>query len=192
MAPKVSIIMNCHNGEKYLREAIDSIYAQTYQDWEIIFFDNASTDTSAEIAKSYDSRLKYIRNEILITLGEARKEAVHKATGDWVAFLDTDDIWYPNKLEKQLSALVDSDFVACYSAVKQITPDGKSIRNTYPIHHSGCILSGLLLQFDVNMVTPMYSRQNAIRHGILFDPIITASEEYNLFTRLAAKGKFLV
>ncbi|MEK7079138.1 MAG: glycosyltransferase, partial [Patescibacteria group bacterium] len=61
--PKVSIIMNCFNGSKYLRESIDSVYAQTYRNWEIIFWDNASTDNSAEIAKNYDSRLRYFRSE---------------------------------------------------------------------------------------------------------------------------------
>jgi len=55
----VSVIMNCHNGEKYLREAIDSVYAQTYKNWEIIFWDNYSTDNSAKIAKSYNDKLKY-------------------------------------------------------------------------------------------------------------------------------------
>ena len=57
--PKVSVIMNCFNGERFLREAIDSIYSQTFTDWEIIFWDNASTDKSASIAKSYDKKLKY-------------------------------------------------------------------------------------------------------------------------------------
>ena len=60
---KVSVLMNCYNGEKYLREAIDSVYAQTYPDWEIIFIDNVSTDNSALIAKSYDSRLRYYKTE---------------------------------------------------------------------------------------------------------------------------------
>ena len=60
-SPLVSVIMNCYNGETYLREAIDSIYAQTYQNWEIIFLDNASTDDSANIAKSYDKKIKYLK-----------------------------------------------------------------------------------------------------------------------------------
>jgi glycosyltransferase involved in cell wall biosynthesis len=190
--PKVSVIMNCYNGEKYLREAIDSIYAQTFHDWEIVFFDNASTDKSAAIARSYDSRLKYIWNEELIVLGKARKEALLKATGDWIAFLDTDDKWYPHKLETQLNALSNTDYIACYAGVRQITPDGKKIRDSYPKHHTGNVLGGLLLQFDVNMVTPMFHRKIAIQYGISFDPVITASEEYNLFMRLAAKGIFLV
>lgn len=190
--PKVSIIMNCHNGEKYLREAIDSIYSQTFQDWEIVFFDNASTDNSAEIANSYDDRVRYIKNNELITLGEARKEAVLQATGDWVAFLDTDDRWYPEKLKKQLDALSDTDYLACYAGIREITPDGKKIRNARPIHKTGNVIEKLLYQFEVNMVTPMFRRDIVSEYNINFNPVITASEEYNFFVRLAARGPFLI
>lgn len=184
--------MNCHNGERYLKEALDSIYAQTFQDWEIIFFDNASTDRSAEIAKSYNDRLRYIKNEELITLGAARYEAVLLASGEWVAFLDTDDRWYSHKLKTQIDELSGTDYVACYAGVRAITPDGKKIRDVRPVHKSGNVLEGLLHQFDVNMVTPMFRREIASKVNINFAPVITASEEYNLFVRIAAKGSFLV
>lgn len=190
--PTVSIVMNCHNGAKYLREAIDSIYAQHYQDWEIVFFDNASTDSSAAIAKEYDSRLKYILNRSLVPLGAARKLAVEHAVGEWVAFLDTDDKWYPNKLSEQLSALKNTEYIACYAGIREITPGGEKIRDVYPMHSSGNVLEGLLHQFDVNMVTPMFRKEIVCELGINFDPEITASEEYNLFVRISAKGKFLV
>ena len=75
---KVSIVMNCLNGEKYLRESIDSVYGQTYKNWEIIFWDNNSTDKSAEIANSYDSRLRYFKGELTISLGAARNKALEK------------------------------------------------------------------------------------------------------------------
>lgn len=192
MKPKVSIIMNCHNGEKYLREAIDSVYAQTIEDWEIIFFDNDSIDSSAMIAKSYDERIRYIYNENLIPLGAARKAAVEHAVGEWIAFLDTDDIWYPHKLACQLDALKDKKYIACYAGVQEITPNNNRIRDVLPVHASGNILEGLLWQFDVNMVTPMVRKDIMHKYSINFDPSITASEEYNLFVRLSAKGEFLV
>ena len=100
---KVSVIMNCLNCEKYVREAIDSVYAQTYPDWEIIFWDNASLDSSGEIAKSYDERLKYFRGDKTIPLGRARNLAIEKAKGEYIAFLDCDDMWLPKKLEKQMA-----------------------------------------------------------------------------------------
>jgi|APSaa5957512535_1039671.scaffolds.fasta_scaffold07254_4 glycosyltransferase involved in cell wall biosynthesis len=103
----VSIVMNCFNCEKYLREAIDSVYAQTYQDWEIIFWDNASTDSSAEIAQSYDSKLKYFCGDKLVPLYEARNFALQYCTGETVAFLDCDDVWLEQKLKLQIEYAVN-------------------------------------------------------------------------------------
>ena len=92
--PLVSIIMNCFNGEEFLCEAIDSVYAQSYTNWEIIFWDNASTDQTASIAKSYDKKLKYFRTSKTTSLGEARVAATKKARGKYLAFLDVDDKKY--------------------------------------------------------------------------------------------------
>jgi len=100
--PLVSVIMNCLNCEQYLRDAIDSVYAQTYDNWEIVFWDNGSCDKSSEIAKSYDSKLKYFRSEETSILGAARVSAVGKAKGEYFAFLDCDDIWFKDKLNKQM------------------------------------------------------------------------------------------
>ena len=72
MNSKVSVIMNCFNGEAYLSQAIDSVFKQSYTDFEIIFFDNASTDSSAEIAKNYGPKLHYYYSQNLIPLGKAR------------------------------------------------------------------------------------------------------------------------
>ena len=100
--PLVSIIINCYNGEKYLREAIDSIYSQTYTNWEIIFWDNASTDSSSMIAKSYDKKIKYFCSQKNYSLGYSRSQAVKKINGDLFSFLDCDDLWHKDKLEKQI------------------------------------------------------------------------------------------
>lgn len=100
--PVVSVIMNCLNCSKYLGEALDSVFSQTYKDWEIIFWDNASTDNSAKIAKSYGEKVKYFRSEKTYPLGKARNLTIEKAAGEYLAFLDCDDIWLPKKLEKQV------------------------------------------------------------------------------------------
>jgi len=103
--PKVSVIMNCYNCSKYLREAIDSVYAQTFTNWEIIFWDNASTDNSSNVAKSYDAKLRYFCNDKTTPLGNARNLAVQQACGEYIAFLDCDDIWLPEKLKLQINLL---------------------------------------------------------------------------------------
>jgi len=189
--PKVSIIINCYNGEKYLREAIDSVYAQTFEDWEIIFWDNASTDQTPNIAATYDSKLKYFRSSQLITLGAARKEAVIKSTGEWIAFLDCDDSWFSNKLQVQLDALRGKDYVLCYAGIREIDINGRLIREVLPQHESGELLEKLFIQFDINMVTPLLRRDVMELYTLNFDENVTASEEYNLFVRLAAKGMVL-
>jgi glycosyltransferase involved in cell wall biosynthesis len=117
---KVIIIINCFNGSQYLQEAINSIYAQTFKDWCIFFFDNCSSDSSGEIAKSFNHQLKYYRHDHTIPLGHARKLAVEMTANqsEWIAFLDTDDIWLPNKLERQMFEInkVDgSHYGLCYA-----------------------------------------------------------------------------
>ena len=105
---KISIIMNCFNGEKFLNESINSLLNQTYKNWELIFFDNKSTDKSANIVKNLnDKRIKYYRSNNKIKLGLARKKALDKANGEFIAFLDTDDIWEKNKLNLQLKTFKD-------------------------------------------------------------------------------------
>ena len=74
--PLVSVIMNCYNGDKYLPNAIESVYSQTYSNWEIIFWDNCSTDNSADIAQSFDDRVMYHRTSKTTPLGEARNLAL--------------------------------------------------------------------------------------------------------------------
>ena len=114
--PLVSVIMNCFNGEEYLREAVNSVIKQNYENWEIIFWDNQSTDKSAEIFKSYkDKRLKYYyASSHSGILDEARNYALKKANGDFIAFLDVDDWWLPNKLEKQIPLFDDPDVGLVY------------------------------------------------------------------------------
>ena len=96
--PLVSIIMNCYNGEKYLREALNSVIEQTFQNWELIFWDNQSSDRSAFVFKRYDEkRFKYFYSPKHTLLYEARNYAIEKASGEFYAFLDVDDWWDTKK-----------------------------------------------------------------------------------------------
>lgn len=101
--PLVSVIMNCLNGEKYLREALDSVLNQSYQNFEIIFWDNLSTDSSKKIFHEYkDKRFKYFLGEKYSKLYEARNYAISKSSGEYIAFLDVDDLWGVDKLKRQI------------------------------------------------------------------------------------------
>ena len=137
--PRVSIIMNCYNGEKYLREAIDSVYAQSYKNWEIIFWDNASTDSTSQIAQSYDSRLKYFRSEINTHLGPARNMALEKAKATYIAFLDSDDIYLPFTLKRQVELMESADYGLVYAETLVIDENGKKIKRQKLRYSSGYI-----------------------------------------------------
>ncbi len=124
--PTVSIIMNVRNGAATLRAALESAFAQTYRDWELIVWDDCSSDDSAKIAAEFsDPRIQYFLAPQLTALGQARESAVRKARGEWLAFLDQDDIWLPRKLELQI-ALTDSPEVGLvYGRTVCFYPSGR-------------------------------------------------------------------
>tara|TARA_B100000579_G_scaffold435746_1_gene459793 strand:- start:559 stop:1464 length:906 start_codon:yes stop_codon:yes gene_type:complete len=101
--PLVSIVVNCYNGEKYLSEALNSVVKQTYKNWELIFWDNQSTDKSKQILLSYkQNKFKYFLAPKHTNLYEARNLAIKESKGIFIAFLDVDDWWNESKLEKQI------------------------------------------------------------------------------------------
>ena len=186
----VSVIINCYNGEEYLKQAIDSIYNQTYKNWEIIFWDNCSTDKSAEIAKNYGDKVLYYKSNINTTLGEARTEAIKKVNGEYITFLDCDDIWLENKLDLQVDFMTQNpEFILCYGSIQEITSQGDFFRDVLTIHESGFLLKELLLQYDISILTSMINRDLLIESKLNFDPQVSASEEYCLFMQLACLYK---
>jgi glycosyltransferase involved in cell wall biosynthesis len=168
--PLVSVIMNCYNGERYLQEAIDSVCAQTYKNWEIIFWDNHSTDKSKEIFNSYkDVRLKYFFAPKHTLLYEARNYAIDQAKGELYAFLDVDDLWIPEKLYRQISDFNDKNI-------------GISYTNYYIFNHryskpafsselpSGIFVTDeLLCDYKVGMSTIMIRKDFMKNNSIKFD-----------------------
>ncbi len=106
-APRFSIIMNVYNGRRYLREALASVFAQTVTDWELIFWDDRSSDGSAEVLREFppDPRVRYFLADEHVPLAAARHAAIARARGEWVAFLDQDDVWTADKLHKQAGVI---------------------------------------------------------------------------------------
>ena len=188
--PLVSVIMNCYNGEKYLSEAIDSIYTQTYNNWEIIFWDNASTDRSADIAKSYDSKLRYFRGEETIPLGSARNKALEMCRGKFIAFLDCDDLWMPGKLEKQIPLFQDPEvgLVFCDGVYFNEFGQSKIFYSSQPYAVGWCF-SMLLSQYFLSMPTTVIRRSALDSLDYWFDPRFQISEEADLFRRIGYSWK---
>ena len=102
--PLITIIMSCYNGEKFISRSIKSILKQTYQNWELIFWDNNSIDLSKEeLFKFKDKRIKYFKSNTTSLLSVSRENAIKKSSGDLIAFLDVDDEWLDEKLENTVS-----------------------------------------------------------------------------------------
>lgn len=194
--PRVSIVMNCFNGSRYLREAIDSVRAQTYADWELIFWDNQSTDDSARIVQSYgDPRIRYFRAETHTPLGQARNLAVAQAKGEWLAFLDCDDILLPNKLTVQLAAVgEDTGIVYCRTrflieGAGASSAMGKSAsrKQFYPSLSQlpvGRILNRLLIDCFISLPSALLSRSIFVQCGGI-DEKLRVAEDYDIFLKIA-------
>ncbi|MBO6100389.1 MAG: glycosyltransferase family 2 protein [Spirochaetaceae bacterium] len=128
--PVVSIITPCFNCEKYLLQTIDSVLAQTFQDWEMIIVDDCSTDSSYGIAleaSKHESRISVYKNQQNMGACFSRNFATDKAKGKYLAFLDSDDIWYAEKLKEQLDFMQKNDCDFCFCEYELIDSDSKPL-----------------------------------------------------------------
>ena len=126
----VSIITPTWNCATFICETIRSIQAQTYQNWELIISDDCSTDNTKEVIKPYlqeDKRIKYICNDKNSGAAITRNNALKVARGKWIAFLDSDDLWLPEKLEKQVAFMVENNYAFSYHEYTEMTEDGKDM-----------------------------------------------------------------
>ncbi len=190
----VSIIMNCYNSEKYLREAIDSALAQTYPNFEVIFYDNCSSDQSASIAQSAqarDARFKYFKSPKTVPLGAGRNAALDLAQGEFIAFLDCDDLWLPRRLEKQLPLFEDPAVGLVFSDSIYFS-DAKKISfllyDKRPYYVGDCFKE-LLSDYFLSLVTCTIRAQVLEGMQEWFDPSYQAIEEADFFRRIALKWR---
>ncbi len=186
----VSIIMNCQNGEKYLQKAINSIFSQSYKNWELIFWDNRSTDNSKKILNSFtDKRIRYFKAKRTTRLYEARNLAIKKARGEFVSFLDVDDWWLPEKLEKQIEVFnkdrsLEIVYSKCYWYYQKLKK--KKINSIIDLP-SGLITQKLLNKYVMSILTVLIKRQlfKQYRFNKTFDII----GDYDFFLRVSTKKK---
>lgn len=124
---KVSIIMPSYNTARYIRESIESVLNQTYTNWELIIVDDCSSDNTDEIvAKFTDGRIKYFKNEKNSGAAVSRNKALQEAKGKWIAFLDSDDLWMPEKVEKQIKFMTDNGYAFSYTNYIEIDENSVS------------------------------------------------------------------
>ncbi len=128
MGEMVSIITPMYNAQKYIADTMDSVLAQTYQNWEMIIMDDCSTDGGPDIVKEYsakDSRIRYFRNERNQGVSKTRNAAMQKASGRYLAFLDSDDLWDADKLNVQIKFMRENDAHFTCTGCRIIDEDGQ-------------------------------------------------------------------
>lgn len=184
--PTVSVMMNCLDEEEYVREAIESVVDQTYRDWEIVFWDNGSTDRSGEIAREYEPRLRYFRSEETVPLYEARNRALERCRGRYVAFLDCDDYWLPEKLELQMELFAENpDLGLVYS--DSILTDGRHEWRNFErgTPERGYVFGELLARYWLHIHTVVIPRDVFDGLEEAFDPRFQIAGDQDLFLRVA-------
>jgi len=131
MADLVSVILPAYNCEKTLRDTLDSVLDQTYRDFEIVLINDAATDGTSAICDSYakkDARVRYFVNSKNLGTLETRVRAINLAKGEWIAFIDSDDIWSPDKLEKQFALQKATGCDLIYTASSFINENGEPFK----------------------------------------------------------------
>ncbi len=180
--PSISIITACYNSEEYIIDTINSVLKQTYTDWEWIIIDDCSTDSSVEIIKRYeDDRIKLIQLQENQGAAKARNYGIEKAKGRYIAFIDSDDIWFDNSLEKRIYFLKDNHEEAVYSSYKRVNEKLEPCLNDF-IAEDNITFNRLLNNCPVFISTLLYDTK---RIGKIPFPDVYRREDYSMILNLS-------
>ena len=190
MSKLVSIIVPTYNCAKFIGRTIESAQAQTYRNWEMIIVDDRSTDNTKEIVEQYirnDSRIQYHLLDVNSGAAVARTTAMKLARGDYMAFLDSDDLWLPDKLEKQIAFMDANDYAFSCTAYAQIDEDdnliGKTVKTVKKTNYNR-----LLLDCPVGNSTVMY---NVEKMGKFEVPNIRKRNDDALWLKMLKKETYI-
>ncbi|HEY9675148.1 MAG TPA: glycosyltransferase family A protein [Waterburya sp.] len=191
--PKISVVIPAYNAERTIKETIESVQKQTFSDFELIIINDGSTDRTLEILQSIeDSRLK-ILSYLNGGLSVARNRGISQATGEFIAFLDADDFWKSDKLERQLAVLEQHpDAGVAYSWTYFMNEREKCLFLGSRLSYEGNVYADLLLKnFLANGSNPLIRRQ-AIESVGEFDPTLSHFADWDYWLRLARNWPFVV
>lgn len=192
--PKVSIIIPTHNREAFIREAIDSVLAQSFADWEIIIIDDASTDKTESIVSEYvtkDSRIKYYKNEENLGIARTRNKGLKIAKGIYIAPLDSDDIWMDKeKLKKQVEFLdTNQDYALLGGGIMHIDKESKLVKKVlFPVYDS--VIRNIILQFNPFAQSTLLFRKDVALELGGYSTEYKICDDYDLWLRIGIKHKF--
>ncbi len=180
--PKISVVMPVYNGEKYLRETIDSILNQTFADFEFIIINDASKDSTEEIIKSYeDDRIVYLINEQNLGVAGTLNRGLDAAKGEYIARIDADDIAMPQRFEKQV-AFMDAhpDVGLCGSCVRIFEEDGAE-RDFIYSEHDGALRVDMLFNCPFAHPSIMLRKSILDKHNLFYNTKYEKAEDYRMW-----------
>ncbi|WP_404347853.1 glycosyltransferase [Sutcliffiella horikoshii] len=183
----VSVITPSYNAEKFISATIESVRTQTYTNWEMIIVDDCSKDETREILKEYaelDPRIKPIFLEENSGAAVARNTALKAAQGDYVAFLDSDDLWVPDKLEKQLAFMQKNDYAFSFTAYNLMDESGKPLDKVISVPKQ-IDYKGLLKNTIIGCLTVMIDTRKV---EPLQMPLIRTRQDYALWLKVLRQG----
>lgn len=189
--PKVSVIIPTYNREEYISDTIQSVLDQTYKDFEIIVVDDGSTDKTKEKLEPFKSKIKLIEQKNS-ERAVSRNNGVKNSNGKYLAFLDSDDLWIKDKLEKQVEILENSnDVILVYGQSFRINDQSKKIKTAkrQMLGYSGDVFEELLFRNFIVSATPMIKRE-FFEKTSGFETKYIPYEDWELWLRLSLKGKF--
>ncbi len=188
---KVSVIMNVHNGEKFIQESIESVINQIFENWELIIWDNKSTDKTFTILSQFkDKRIKYFKSNKFDKLYAARNKAIEKSCGDLITFLDVDDLWLPHKLSSQIQIMLNPQIDFCFSNYFLINEKGLDIfsKKAFKNLPSGKIYKKLINFYSVGILTLCIRKDLILKYEINFDPRFSIIGDMLYVFELSKKG----
>ena len=190
--PLISIIMPAYNGEKTIRETVESVISQTESDWELIAIDDGSQDSTVEILSSIgDPRVKVLSYSNAGP-SASRNRGIAHARGDYISFIDADDLWTPDKLESQLQALQNNPQAAvAYSWIDFIDESSQFARRGSHLSVNGNVYANLLIVNFLESGSNPLIRREALTEVGGFDESLTHGEDWELWLRLAASYDFV-
>lgn len=184
----VSIIMPTYNCAKFIGKTIESVIAQTYENWELIIVDDCSKDNTEEVVSKYkDNRIKYHRLENNSGAAVARTEAMKKARGSYMSFLDSDDLWKKDKLEKQLEFMNKNNYNFTCTEYEQIDEEGNKLNKVIKVKKRADY-NRILLDCPVGNSTVMY---NVEKLGKFEVPNIRKRNDDALWLQILKEEKYI-
>ncbi|MFC1509550.1 glycosyltransferase family 2 protein [Candidatus Omnitrophota bacterium] len=194
MNPKVTVLMTVYNGERYLKECIDSVMGQTFKDFEFLIIDDHSTDRSKDIVRSYkDDRVCFIENEKNLSQVKSLNIGLSYARGAYVARMDQDDIMINNRLEKQVHFLDNRPEVSVAGTWGEaMDEEGKVFTKARLVTRFEEIIGSILFSGFILIHPSVIFRKDAVIKAGRFNESLSFSEDFELWTRLLLKGHRIV